>query len=82
VALQHAHCGNERATLAAIRTHAIKYAQYHDDPTAARQRMVAVRTLAELDAAIEAVFGRRPDEVARPLTEADAVIPEMSADAG
>ena len=82
VELQHAHCGNERATLAAIRTHAIKYAQYHADPIAARQRMVTVRTLAELEAAIEAVYGGRPDDVARPLTEADAVIPEMSADAG
>ncbi|MCY2955449.1 MAG: tRNA-dihydrouridine synthase [Planctomycetota bacterium] len=82
IVLQRAHAGNDRDTLSAMRTHAIKYAQYNDDPVAARQRMVSVRSLAELDAAIDAVFAVRDDDRARPLLPQDAVVPSLSVEAG
>ena len=72
VELQRAFCGNDSAALAAVRTHAIKYAQYHPDPVAARQRMVAVRTLADLDAAIAQLFLGRDGEPVRALAPADS----------
>jgi nifR3 family TIM-barrel protein len=79
VELQRAHSGDDREALAAVRTHAIKYAQYHPDPVAARQRMVLVRTLADLEAAIALLFDGRDGEPVRALTPADAVVPELSA---
>jgi nifR3 family TIM-barrel protein len=64
----------ERA-LPSARMHAIKYAQYHSQAAWARDRFVAVRSRAELDAAIEQVFGGSC-EGERELRPEDAVVPE------
>lgn len=70
-----AHYGVDRAVPAA-RMHAIKYCQYHPQPIAARDRMVAVRTAADLAAAIGAVFDPALDGgVLRELRPEDAVVP-------
>jgi tRNA-dihydrouridine synthase B len=57
-----------------LRTHAIKYAQYHPSPVDARERMVRVRGEAELLAAIGEVFA---DDGSLPvaLREDDTVVP-------
>ena len=62
-----------------LRTHAIKYVQYHPDPVFAREQMVAVRNDAQLDAAVEALFdsGRYAD-VREPLRPEHAIIPAKS----
>ncbi len=78
--LARAHYGN--GALSSVRTHAIKYAQYHADPIAARTRFVAVRSDAELAATIEAVFGGDDGEVAAVLRPEDAVVPAIAAMGG
>ncbi|MGE3172475.1 MAG: tRNA dihydrouridine synthase [Planctomycetota bacterium] len=66
--------------LSSVRTHAIKYAQYHPDPIAARTRLVAVRRGGDLEAAIDEVFPQDAgaDEAPRELRPDDAVVPAMS----
>ena len=65
--------------LSSVRTHAIKYAQYHDAAVAARDTMVRARDEAALREAIDALFLRRPDvDESRPLSPHDAVVPAMS----
>ena len=49
------HYGEARAGRK-IRLHAIKYAQYHPEPIAARDAMVAIRTLDDVAPAIDAWF--------------------------
>ncbi len=76
LALQHQ---GPRA-MSSVRTHAIKYAQYHGEPEAARARMVAVRTEADLRQAVAELFLCGPDaDAERPLLPEDAVVPAMSA---
>lgn len=62
--------------LAAVRTHAIKYGAYHPDPLAARAVLVAVRSEAQLVAAIASLFDDWPgDDAAVPLSPEHAVLP-------
>jgi hypothetical protein len=78
VQLAREHFG--RAALAAVRSHAIKYAQYHPQPEAARARMVAVRSDVQLDAAVDELFADAHDGgVPRELRPADAVRPGAAA---
>jgi tRNA-dihydrouridine synthase len=77
VQLARAHLGS--SALAAVRSHAIKYTQYHPEPVAARARMVAVRSDAQLDAAIDELFTDAHDGgVPRELRPADAVVPGIA----
>ncbi len=65
--------------LSSLRTHAIKYAQYHDDPVPARNAMVAARDERQLLQVVENLFFARADaDASRPLSPADAVVPAMS----
>jgi nifR3 family TIM-barrel protein len=74
VRLARQHLG--RDAFASVRTHAIKYAQYHPQPVPARTRMVAVRSDAQLDAAIDDLFTDAHDGgVAADLRPEDAVEP-------
>lgn len=67
------------AALSSVRTHAIKYAQFHREPIRARTTMVAVRSLSELERAIGSLFlDGNEHEVPQPLSRADAVVPAMS----
>ena len=62
-----------------LRTHAIKYAQFHPDPLLARRQMVSVRDDAQLDAAVASLFdpARYPDR-SEPLRPEHAIIPARS----
>ena len=65
--------------LSSVRTHAIKYVQYHDDAVAARTAMVAVKDERGLEALVASLFFAREDaDVERPLSPNDAVVPAMS----
>jgi nifR3 family TIM-barrel protein len=64
--LAAAHYGKGRA-VTPVRMHAIKYAQHHPDPIAARDAMVAVRSAADLTRAIETVFDPAGDTEPRAL---------------
>lgn len=71
--------GNDRLALRHLRTHAIKYCQYHPEPERARERMVGVRTLADLEARVDEVFADRFDDgVERVLRREDAVVPALA----
>lgn len=77
VELARRHLGN--GAFASVRMHAIKYAQYHPDPVRAREQLVGVRSEAELDRAIAAVFaddasGAGPSD----LRPEHAVVPAVS----
>jgi nifR3 family TIM-barrel protein len=66
--------------VATTRRHAIKYAQYHPEPTAAREALVAVRSSPALERALDSVFdatrwGAVPPGPVRPE---DAIVPVRS----
>ena len=66
-----------------MRTHVIKYAQYHPDPVWARGQLVRVRQPDELFCKVEEVFADRFDEGRpRELGREDAVIPALQKCAG
>jgi nifR3 family TIM-barrel protein len=66
--------------LSSLRSHAIKYAQFHREPIRARTTMVAARNLVELESSISALFFcDETDERAEPLSPTDAIVPSMSA---
>lgn len=70
--------GDERRALPPARMHVIKYAQYHPEPVAARERLVRVRQPEELLAAVDEVFADRFDgDRPRSLSPDDAVIPAL-----
>ncbi|MCA8948762.1 MAG: tRNA-dihydrouridine synthase [Planctomycetes bacterium] len=76
--LARGYYGKERLAVSHLRTHAIKYAQYHREAEWARERFVRVRDAAELEARIDEVFAARFDEgVARELRREDAVVPAL-----
>jgi len=67
---------SERTALAAVRMHAIKYAQYHPQPQWARAQMVAIHTPAQFVPQLDLVFDpSRFDQAARLLQPEDAVVP-------
>jgi len=69
---------DERRALPSVRTHVIKYAQYHRDPAWAREQLVRVRQPAELLSKVEEVFADRFDEGRPPeLSREDSVIPAL-----
>lgn len=73
--LARAHYGELRA-VPSVRMHAIKYAQYHPQPVWARDRFVSTRNGAELEGAIEQVFGgESATDALRELRPEDAVVP-------
>jgi len=79
--LAREHFGSD--ALGAVRTHAIKYGQYHPDPLAARRRLVAVRSDAQLDSAIaELFFAGGDDGAPEPLLPEHAVVPAAAAAPG
>jgi tRNA-dihydrouridine synthase len=73
------HYGDERRALPPVRMHVIKYAQYHRDPVAARERFVRVRRPEELLPLVDDVFADRFD-IGRTteLSPDDAVVPALS----
>lgn len=69
--------------LSAVRTHAIKYAQFHRRPVEARQAVVAVKSWAQLDAAVDAWFCAAHDTgPPEPLRPGHAVVPTGAQAAG
>lgn len=74
--LAREHYGSR--ALSSMRSHAIKYAQYHDEPVAARTRMVAVKNEADLELAVDELFLRGGEAVPVELRPGDAVVPAMS----
>ncbi|MFO1078515.1 MAG: tRNA-dihydrouridine synthase family protein [Planctomycetota bacterium] len=70
--------GGEAKALPFVRSHAIKYAQYHRDPVWARERMVAMRGPADFAPVVDDVFADRHDEgLARELGPGDAIVPAL-----
>ncbi|MFK7739776.1 MAG: tRNA dihydrouridine synthase [Planctomycetota bacterium] len=70
--------GDEKRALPPVRMHVIKYAQYHREPVAARERLVRVRKPEELHQAVQEVFDDRHDEGRSvELLREDAVVPAL-----
>lgn len=70
--------GDGRRALPHVRMHAIKYAQYHADPVAARQQFVLLREPERFLATVDAVFADRTgDGAVRELRHQDAVVPAL-----
>ncbi|MCR9246635.1 MAG: tRNA-dihydrouridine synthase [bacterium] len=77
--LAREHYGKEKLVVSSVRTHAIKYAQYHPDPVAAREQLVRVRSAAELAERIADVFDDRHDDgPRRELRREEAVVPALN----
>jgi tRNA-dihydrouridine synthase B len=71
--------GGEAKALPHVRMHVIKYGQYHRDPIHARERLVTLRTPADLPRLVEEVFADAFDEGrARELRPEDAVVPAIA----
>lgn len=71
--------GGEAKALPHVRMHVIKYGQYHRDPIWARERLVTLRTPADLPRLVEEVFADGFD-AGRPreLRPEDAVVPAIA----
>jgi nifR3 family TIM-barrel protein len=68
-------CYGEVRAVPSVRMHAIKYAQYHPQPVWARDRFVATRNAADLEAAIADVYAADAEQTARELRPEDVVVP-------
>ena len=70
--------GSERMALPHARMHAIKYGQYHKDPTWARERMVTMRGPEAFLPLCDEVFADAGDAGrTRELSAADAIVPAL-----
>ena len=77
--LAREHYGKEKLVVSNVRTHAIKYAQYHPDPVGAREQLVRVRSAAELAERVATVFDDRHDDgPRRELRRDEAVVPALN----
>jgi nifR3 family TIM-barrel protein len=71
--------GNEQKALPHARMHVIKYGQYHRDAVWARERLVGMRTPADLPRLVDEVFADAFDEGAvRDLRPEHAVVPAIA----
>jgi len=69
----------DHLALKRVRTHAIKYGQYHRDPVWARMRMVSVRSFDDLETCIDEVFADKNGEGSpRELRREDTVAPTLA----